>query len=170
MEVVLDGTTPTTADLEPREAPAQAVQLELAALAQAVLLVLAVHLLTQEDQAVEAALAVAQRLVAQRRVVQRLVAQRRVAHQVAEAQAELTSLTSMASGGDSENYCFLIPFSILNFAKTLVGFWGFGVLGRLKAEGMSGAGCARATPATGSAPLFGDRPATVAGHCPRSHC
>jgi len=118
-EVVLDGTTQTVADLELREALAQAVQLELAALAQAarlglaalaqaVQLVMAVHLLTQEDQtveAVEAALAVAQLLVAQLLEV----------HQVAEAQAELTSLTSMASGGDSENYCILIPFSILNF-------------------------------------------------------
>ena len=123
-EVVLDGTTQTVADLELREALAQAVQLELAALAQAarlglaalaqaVQLVMAVHLLTQEDQtveAVEAALAVAQLLVAQL-----LVAQLLEVHQVAEAQAELTSLTSMASGGDSENYCILIPFSILNF-------------------------------------------------------
>ena len=107
-EVVLDSTTQTVADLEPREALAQAVQLELAALAQAAQLELAVHLLTQEDQtveAVEAALAVAQILEAQLLEV----------HQVAEAQAESTSLTSMASGGDSENYCILIPFSILNF-------------------------------------------------------
>ena len=104
-EVVLDGTTQTVADLELREALAQAVQLELAALAQAAQLVLAVHLLTQEDQTVEAVEAVAQLLEAQLLEV----------HQVAEAQAESTSLTSMASGGDSENYCILIPFSILNF-------------------------------------------------------